>query len=251
MTLTPTLPCRRARQSSRPSGVRPRLPPDFGEASAKSARTDVLFEAWPNFRQHGSKSDEQLVSLIVGGKVGLFRLLVERHERQALKLARALVGNEFDASDVVQDAFIRAYRNIACFEGSSTFYTWLYRIVHNSAVDTLRRPQRHSTRTVEFDNAACDLDGQWALHRDPTHPDQAVQRAEVARRIEEALLRLSHIHRQAFVMREIWGMSYAEIACSLGCAKGTVMSRLFHARQRMQTLLRDVYEEERSVSRSA
>jgi RNA polymerase sigma-70 factor (ECF subfamily) len=158
-----------------------------------------------------------------------------------------VVHNENDANDIVQEAFLRVFCKLSGFSGESAFYTWFYRIVYNLAVDFLRRPYR---KRVEFDRLETLLGAFTPIalpNKCTTRPDETVEGLELRQRIATALAELSVIHREVVILREVWGMSYEEMAQRLGCAKGTIMSRLHHARRRLQISLRDVYEAEYGV----
>ncbi len=166
---------------------------------------------------------------------------------RAFDAARSLTGrDESFCLDVVQDAFIKAHRHLDKFEGQASFYTWLYRIVMNLAIDHLRKHRRQ--RVVDFPDAGETLD-EGALGEDSLipriiggNPGRALLDREIRDRIAQALDELSDNHRAVLVMRELEGLSYEEMAQAMGCSKGTIMSRLFHARRNMQKRLLDLYD---------
>lgn len=170
-----------------------------------------------------------------------FRTLFERYHRRAYALAVGVVRHQDDALDVVQDAFIKAHKYLDKFEGNSSFYTWLYRIVMNLAIDHIRKHRR--VRPVELDEQRLE-DGADGLL--PAllggNPGRALMDKEIRQRIDTALGELSENHRSVLVMRELEGLSYEEMAQAMGCSKGTIMSRLFHARKNMQRRLVDLVE---------
>lgn len=138
--------------------------------------------------------------------------------------------------DVTQEAFIKVHRHLARFEGSSSFYTWLYRIVVNLCIDHRRRSAR--TATVDFDDA---IDHSEPTDGAPTpirSPDKEFGRRELRGQIGKAVDGLSEKHKQVILLREIEGLSYKDIAETLDISVGTVMSRLHHARQNLQVSLR-------------
>jgi RNA polymerase sigma-70 factor (ECF subfamily) len=144
----------------------------------------------------------------------------------------------------VQDAFLRVYKGIGSFQGSSSFFTWLYRIITNLAIDLMRKPGR---RDVELqDNLAVEESAELPLvaRIDGADPLHVIRRREIAGRIQAALDALPPYHRGVILMREVEGMSYEEMAQAMGVSKGTIMSRLFHARQKLQRALADCYAEE-------
>jgi RNA polymerase sigma-70 factor (ECF subfamily) len=203
-------------------------------------------------RAREADEDRALIARARAGEVGAFRQLVERHQRRAFALALGLVRDENDAREIVQEAFVRVYRSLEGFEGSSTFYTWLYRIVTNLSIDTLRRAGR---QTAEFDEErpevaeGGEVDFPWMSRYENSDPADGVRRGEIAARLQAALDDLPSYHRAVIVLREVDGLSYEEIAQALGVSKGTIMSRLFHARQKLQRALADCYEEQ--VGRAA
>ena len=196
-------------------------------------------------RRREAEEDRELIHRAQKGDKTAFRRLVERHQRRAFAIALGLVRDENDARELVQEAFIRVHKGLATFEGSSSFFTWLYRIVTNLAIDLMRKPGR---REAELDDEhLADEGGDLALvsRIDGADPLDVLRRREIAARIQAALDALPPIHRSVILMREVEGMSYEEMAQAAGVSKGTIMSRLFHARQKMQRALADCYAEDR------
>jgi RNA polymerase sigma-70 factor (ECF subfamily) len=181
--------------------------------------------------------DRELVDAARGGDREAFRTLFERYNRRAYALALGVVRQADDALDVVQDAFIKAHKHLDKFEGTSSFYTWLYRIVMNLAIDHLRKHKR-VTELRDGD----EVDDSLLPQLLGGNPGRALMDKEIRDRIDQALAELSDNHRAVLVMRELEGMSYEEMATVMGCSKGTIMSRLFHARKNMQRMLADLYE---------
>lgn len=183
--------------------------------------------------------DRTLVERSQRGDRDAFRQLYSRYHRRAYALAFGVVHDQDDALDVVQEAFLKAHRSLGGFEGNASFYTWLYRIVMNVAIDHIRKEGR--AQKVEFDDAIGHSDedappGTESLA--PTllgfDPATELQRKDVRDKIDQALARLSPNHRAVLIMREVDGLSYEEMAKAMKCSKGTIMSRLFHARRNMQ-----------------
>jgi RNA polymerase sigma-70 factor (ECF subfamily) len=185
--------------------------------------------------------DLELVDAARRGDRDAFRTLFDRYHRRAYALALGVVRHPDDALDVVQDAFIKAHRHLDKFEGASSFYTWLYRIVMNLAIDHLRKHRR--VRPVELDEQHLE-DGDDPLLPKilGANPGRALLDKEIRARIDRALGELSDNHRAVLIMRELEGMSYEEMAQTMGCSKGTIMSRLFHARKNMQRQLADLVD---------
>ncbi len=196
-------------------------------------------------RRREAEIDRGLVERAQNGDRKAFRELVERHERKAFAVAIGLVRHEQDAREIVQEAFIRVHRNLAKFEGSSSFFTWLYRIVKNLAIDHMRKPARRESEPIDDPNL---VDGGAHLpfisRIDGADPNDVVKRREIAARIQEALDALPPYHRAVIIMREVEGMSYQQMAEAMDVSKGTIMSRLFHARQKLQKALVDCYREQ-------
>jgi RNA polymerase sigma-70 factor (ECF subfamily) len=196
-------------------------------------------------RRREAEEDRELIERAQRGDQAAFRRLVERHQRRAFAIALGLVRDENDARELVQEAFIRVHRGLDAFEGGSSYFTWLYRIVTNLAIDLMRKPGR---RDAELDDEhLADEPGELALvsRIDGADPIDVLRRREIAARIQAALDALPPIHRGVILMREVEGMSYEEMAEAAGVSKGTIMSRLFHARQKMQRALADCYAEDR------
>jgi RNA polymerase sigma-70 factor (ECF subfamily) len=179
--------------------------------------------------------------------MGAFRRLVERHQRRAFAIALSLVRDENDARELVQEAFLRVFKNLGGFQGGSSFFTWLYRIITNLSIDLIRKPGR---QTVDLEDArldtddGADLDLPLLSRLEGADPADVVRRREIAARLQTALDALPSYHRAVIVMREIDGLSYEEMAQALSVSKGTIMSRLFHARQKLQRALADCYREQ-------
>ena len=194
-----------------------------------------------------AEEDRALIARAQQGDVAAFRQLVERHQRRAFAIALSLVRDENDARELVQDAFLRVHRGLNSFQGGSSFFTWLYRIITNLSIDLIRKPGR---QLADIDETRFESDeSQEAefplLSRvDGSDPVDVVRRREIAGRLQAALDALPPYHRGVIVMREIEGLSYEEMATAMGVSKGTIMSRLFHARQKLQKALADCYEEQ-------
>ena len=187
--------------------------------------------------------DIELVKRCQGGDTKAYNELVTRYRGKAYAMIYNMVRNEQDAWDLAQDGFLKAWKSIASFRGQSAFYTWLYRIMTNVTIDWLRKKQIQGG--TEFDDTL-ELShvepGSATMPKAEPMPDEKMEHAEIRKRIDGALKKLSPEHRTVIVMKEMDGLQYNEIAEALGCSLGTVMSRLFYARKKLQTLLKDVYE---------
>jgi RNA polymerase sigma-70 factor (ECF subfamily) len=189
-------------------------------------------------------SELELVRRCQAGDADAFDGLVTRYRTRIFAMIYNMVHNEQDAWDLAQESFLKAWRSIKRFRGKSSFYTWMYRIVMNVTIDWLRKKQIKGGGT-EFDDSIqlkqVDPASRTLPKADPL-PHTRLERAEVRARIDEAIKQLSPDHRAVILMKEIEEMQYHEIAEALGCSIGTVMSRLFYARKKLQNLLKDVYE---------
>ena len=228
-------------------------PPGRDGASAKSASPNVNSPGGRasnlEARRAEAEEDRVLIESAQRGDSRAFRKLVERHQRRAFAIAFAMVRDENEAKDLVQEAFLRVYRGLDRFEGGSRFFTWFYRILTNLAIDLKRKPGR---RELEHDDgrtaldAANEADFPFISRIDGAEPLDVVHRRELAARLSEALDALPPYHRGVVLMREVEGMSYEEMAAAMNVSKGTIMSRLFHARQKLQRALGDYYRGEHS-----
>lgn len=188
-----------------------------------------------------ASTDTELVRRAQGGDQRAFRVLVERYQNRAFAIAFGVLRREDDARDVVQDSFLKVYRYLGNFQGNSSFYTWLYRIVTNMAIDHIRRRKRASESS--FDDligrgeARVSDAGSLAPSRAGTNPHKEMVRRELMERLNAALDTLSPTHRAVILLREQEGLSYEEMAEVMQCSKGTIMSRLHHARKNVQRAL--------------
>lgn len=198
----------------------------------------------PSSTAREAVDDGDLVAAAKRGDREAFRTLFERYHRRAYALAFGVVRHQDDALDVVQDAFIKAHKYLDKFEGNSSFYTWLYRIVMNLSIDHIRKHRK--VKPVELDEQRLEDGGDDGGGLLPAllggNPGRALMDKEIRARIDAALGQLSENHRAVLVMRELEGLSYEEMAQTMGCSKGTIMSRLFHARKNMQKQLVDLAE---------
>lgn len=227
-----------------------RAPSTSLRAAPPSPTVNTRISAASNAKQariREAEEDRGLIAKAQQGDRAAFRSLVERHQRRAFAIALALVRDENDARELVQDAFLRVYRGLDNFQGGSSFFTWLYRIITNLSIDLIRKPGR---QLVDIDESrfeseeASDAEFSLLSRIDGADPADVVRRREIASRLQVALDALPPYHRGVIVMREIEGLSYEEMAQAMGVSKGTIMSRLFHARQKLQKALGACYEEQ-------
>jgi len=193
---------------------------------------------------NGAGDDRTLVKAAQAGDAKAFRALVERYQRRVVQLALAMTKDADEAMDIAQETFVRVHRYLPSFKGDSSFFTWTYRIAMNLCLDAQRRKGRLERVDVEQGDEA-----EIEAAMDPPSaalagPQRQALNAELRDRIEEALASLSENHRAILLLREVEGLSYEDLAKVLGIRKGTVMSRLFHARLKMQNKLREYLGEE-------
>jgi RNA polymerase sigma-70 factor (ECF subfamily) len=187
-------------------------------------------------------SDIERVRRCQAGDTRAFDALVTKYRGKVYAMSYHLVQNETEAWDLSQEAFIKAWRALPNFKGDAAFYTWLFRIAHNVAYDWLRK-KRVRAEGNEFDDSRADhgvAAGAETVPRGVPAPDTAMKQAELGQRIRGAIQQLSPDHQQAILLREVEGCSYEEIAAAMHCSVGTVMSRLFYARKKLQELLQDL-----------
>lgn len=185
--------------------------------------------------------DLDLVARSQGGDSRAFEDLVTRHRGRVYAMIQNMVKNDADAWDLSQEVFLKVWKALPKFEARAKFSTWLYRIVHNVVYDWMRKRKLKSAG--EFDDQLLK-DSQVAVGARTTpnqeeRPDQAMSSGELRNRIEEAMAKLSPEHREVVMLREIQGLDYKEIADVMEISIGTVMSRLFYARKKLQGLLSD------------
>ncbi|MCB9765304.1 MAG: sigma-70 family RNA polymerase sigma factor [Alphaproteobacteria bacterium] len=183
--------------------------------------------------------DREAVEAVLAGDPTAYRALVERYQGRVYTMVCGMVRDREEARDLTQEAFIKAYHNLNRFRLEASFYTWLYRIAMNVAIDHVRKHKKH--QATEFDESIATRDADGGI--DPNHhvgdPGRELARKQLQQRILDALDTLSPDHRQIIVLREVEGLSYKEISDALEVPEGTVMSRLFYARKKLQGLLKD------------
>ncbi len=185
-----------------------------------------------------TREEESAVILRVQqGDANAFEALVTAYQKQVYNLALRTVGNPEDAADLSQEAFLRAYRSIASFRGDSKFSVWLYRLTTNICIDFLRSRGRKPTvsLTVEGDDEESE---ELDVADERYDPEENFQRAELQRAVQRGLNTLPKEFRTILILRELEGMSYAEIGEILHLEEGTVKSRLFRARSRLCEFLK-------------
>lgn len=191
----------------------------------------------PSEPPSGREADAEMLRAVLAGDATAYRGLVEKYQGRVFAMVFGMVRNHEDARDITQDAFVKAYRNLQSFRLESSFYTWLYRIAMNLAIDHTRRQKRQNTTEFDEQLGTRDGDGELLEQHHTDNPRRALERKELQRLILEALDKLPDEQRQIVLLREVDGLSYKEIADVMEIPEGTVMSRLYYARQKLQKLL--------------
>jgi RNA polymerase sigma-70 factor (ECF subfamily) len=193
-------------------------------------------------QSHSSADDATLVRAAQRGDLSAFEELVARHRDKIYARAFSIVRNEDDAIDLSQEAWVKGWQRLKQFQGESSFSTWMTRIVINLCLDELRKQKRRRVESIEeLDEESGGVERQMPAVI--VNPTERLERGELRQRIENGLARLSHEHRTALVLHEFEGMEYKEIAKTMGCSIGTVMSRLFYARRKLAVILADLKPE--------
>jgi RNA polymerase sigma-70 factor, ECF subfamily len=184
-------------------------------------------------------TDAAFVTRARSGDADSFRILVERHSRPLFRLAFRMTGNEQDAEDVVQESFLRAFRQLAKFDERASFGTWLYRIATNCSLDLVRSKKRRSERMATApEGAAGDLeDLVAALPSDSPTPERMALSGEVRDKVTVAMNELSATERTAFVLRHFEGMCIEDVSRVLGCQPGAAKHSVFRAVQKLRRAL--------------
>lgn len=220
----------------------PRFPSASFRRGGPSRESFTRSEPKAMVRPALATDDITLVQRVRQGDQRAFKLLVERYQRKVYGVALGMVKDKEEARDVAQEAFVKVYKYLEHFKGDASFYTWLYRITVNICIDVLRRKgSARGDEHVEFDESVrMDISEAniGALGTKlGTNPQKAALRKELADKITAAIGQIPEAHRQILLLREVEGMSYEDLARTLDIPKGTVMSRLFHARLKMQKIL--------------
>ncbi len=175
--------------------------------------------------------DAELVASARTGDSQAFATLVARYETRIARLVRGMVGDR-DVEDVTQEAFLKAFRKLGDFDGRSSFYTWIFRVAANTAMDWRKRERRRRHAPLPE-----GPEGEDAAPSRAVGPVGDATRRELAQKIDAAIAALPDKYHEILVLREVEGLSYEEIAKRLGMSKGTVESRLFRARERLRERL--------------
>lgn len=177
-------------------------------------------------------SDDDLLGQFLAGQRAALDELFRRYRQPAYRVAFRLLGNEADALDAVQEGFVKALTHLNGFQGRSSFKTWLLRVVSNAALDLGRARGRRETLSLDTSGDSCN---ESLLSADES--GLGLERADLRHLLDEALASLSDVQRQAFVLYADADLSYREVAEAMNTSIGTVMSRLYYARQKLRAFL--------------
>ncbi|NMM27294.1 MAG: RNA polymerase sigma factor RpoE [Glaciimonas sp.] len=186
--------------------------------------------------------DRRLVERVQHGDKKAFGLLFSKYQRKLMRLVSRLVHDQAEAEDVVQEAFIKAYRALPQFRGDSAFYTWLYRIGINTAKNYLVTQGRRAPTSTDADVEEAETFDDGDRLRDINTPESMLATKQIAQTVNLAMESLPEELRTAISLREIEGLSYDEIADVMECPIGTVRSRIFRAREAIAEKLRPLLD---------
>jgi RNA polymerase sigma-70 factor (ECF subfamily) len=194
-------------------------------------------------KDYSSADDRTLVQAAQQGEMAAFEELVARHRDKIYARAYSMMRNDEEAVDLSQEAWVKGWQRLRQFQGDASFGTWMTRVVINLCLDQLRKHKRQRTESIE----AMDEESGGVERHMPVvtvNPTAGLERTELRQRIDRALGLLSHEHRTVLVLHEFEDMEYKEIAKTMGCSIGTVMSRLFYARRKLAALLADLKKQD-------
>lgn len=185
-----------------------------------------------------ASGDWALVQRVQAGELHVFDWLIKKYRERLFSLVYNITSNREDASEIIQDAFIKAFRSIGKFQGKSSFFTWLYKITLHTAYSTLRK--NRFKRFFSLESMQESASGEAVVNYLAEHngAERPVLLRELQEKLNEALQKLSINHRTVVVLFEIEGLSHSEIAQITGTSEGTVRSRLHYAKQELQTYLK-------------
>jgi len=186
-------------------------------------------------------TDAAFVAKARAGDTHAFGVLVERHGRSLFRLAYRMTGNQQDAEDVVQESFLRAYRQLAKFDQRASFGTWLYRIAANCSLDLVRTRQRRAAATAVAGEPGAESENPvMSLPAADPSPERVALSSELRGRVAEAMNELSPTERTAFVLRHFEGMRIEEVSRVLDCHPGAAKHSVFRAVQKLRRALEPI-----------
>ena len=178
--------------------------------------------------------DRTLVQSACQGDLSAYNELVLRYQSRIYSLVYNMTSSKEDAEDMVQDVFVKAFSSLKHFRGTSSFYTWIYRIAINRTINFLKKRKRKQALSLNDVDEGVERDPVYVELSARESPVRDASLSELQQKLNKALLTLSEKHRTVVVLHDIQGVPHDEIARMTGCSEGTVRSRLFYARQQLQ-----------------
>jgi len=180
-----------------------------------------------------NQGEAELISRCQKGDQGALKEIFDQYNKRVYRIAYGVVRQREDALDIVQEVFIKLFRSIRNFKGRSKFYTYLYRLAMNTAIDHVRKAAKYPASSLDQEGVLQPVD------EVEKGPERILLHKELEGRVSWAMGRLPIDQRTALVLREVEGLSYQEMAETMGCSIGTVMSRLHYGRRKMRELLKN------------
>ncbi len=192
------------------------------------------------YGEYAVKDEKELINESQSGDLTAFDELIRRHHSRIYATVYHMTSNREDTDDLTQETFLKAYKALRSFKGDSSFYTWIYRIAVNKTINFLKQRRK---KTAQLSLNEIDLSGEGRgpiLEFISEHtPRRDVRLSELQTKLNEAMQKLSEVHRLVVTLHDIQGMPHEEIGKIMDCNTGTVRSRLFYARQQLQAHLSD------------
>ncbi len=223
------------------TGLAAAMAADETDATGRAPAAASATAGADSARMSEAEVDQMLVERVQKGDRRAFDLLINKYQHRIVSLVGRYVNDPADAMDVAQDAFIKAYRAIGRFRGDSAFYTWLYRIAINTAKNWLVARKRRPPAT-DIDAADAEQYDIESRLKEQGTPENEVLREEIKRVVFDTIADLPDDLRTAIMLREMEGMSYEDIAATMDCPIGTVRSRIFRAREAIDTKLKPLLD---------
>jgi RNA polymerase sigma-70 factor (ECF subfamily) len=184
-----------------------------------------------------SGNEKKLVEKAKSGDIGAFEKLIEGHQKKVFNIALRMIGNYDEASELAQEAFLRAFKSIKSFKGDSLFSTWIYKITTNVCLDEIRRKKKKKLISLDEDIEHDGSEFKRQIKDDSPGPESVAENNELKRMVKESINLLPGDYKVVLVLRDIQGFSYEEISRILNCPTGTVKSRINRARQALKKIL--------------
>lgn len=209
-------------------------------ATVRLGQTALAAESLTNRdAEPAAVEDAELVKQAKAGDMAAYDELVRRYQERIYATIYHMTSNHEDANDLAQDAFIKAYKALKNFKGDSSFYTWVYRIAVNRTINFLKQRKNRYHMSLNDLDFNVENDPDLVAFVSENTPQRDAGLAELQEKLNEALQKLSEVHRMVVVLHDVQGVPHEEISKMMDCNVGTVRSRLFYARQQLQAILSD------------